>query len=228
MNNDSHSDRCQCGNPGCTETTNLGQSHIAPQAIDLLPEMAKYVKECAAVCRFADEDGHRLDSMPGPDASKEWPRFERVFIASPGESPAHESLWAYRLSDDGTGTLYNMPATTRFNYGDVVKLVNDNPDQLLRVVAIPRRRRRMKLEDGHEYTLLGDTYTCQVFRCPGGNGHRSHVRAIILSAVEDTICHSYRVMPDGAIRRVETNATGDGITETRTDLTLHDVEAGTA
>ncbi len=115
MTDNSHPEKCQCGEPGWTGTTNLGASHIAPESIDLEPCLAREVEWVADVCRKAAEDGRHYNDGP-PDS-----RFLKVFINSPGEHPPHESLWAYQLSPD-TAQLLNRPFTWRYEYGEVVRL----------------------------------------------------------------------------------------------------------
>ena len=118
MTSNGHPEQCQC----CTKTADLGASCIAPESIGLPPAMAKEVEALAHTCRRAEQDG--VFFTCGMEGSA----IEKVFIDSPGESPPHESVWAYRLSDD-KAKLLNSPCTARFNYGDVVRLREDDPDK---------------------------------------------------------------------------------------------------
>ncbi len=124
MTDSSHPEQCQCGGPSCTKAANLGASHIAPESIDLPPAMAEEVEALAHTCREAQQDG--VFFTCGMEGSA----IEKVLIESPGESPPHESVWAYRMSDD-TAKLLNKPYTWRFDYGEVVRLTDqDDPDKL--------------------------------------------------------------------------------------------------
>ena len=128
MTNNGHPEQCQCSDPGCTKTTNLGASHIAPESIDLSPAMAEEVEALADICRQAQADG--VFFTTGLKGSP----LEKVLIDSPGEAPPHESVWAYRLSDD-TAKLLNSPYTWRFSYGEVVRLTDQDDADKLPIVA---------------------------------------------------------------------------------------------